>query len=152
MEVRGKPASGEPRGTVWLGTGIAGRFYGRAAGASNADAQRPAGCCLCYHRFVVRIGIQMRLILLTGKGGAGASTLAAATAAALAGGGGRTLAFGVGRGLAAAFGRPLGQRPVPLAADLWALEAVPGHHDEPGPLLDWLRDLFAWGHIAETVV
>ena len=93
----------------------------------------------------------MRLILLTGKGGAGASTLAAATATALAGGGRRTLAFGVGRGLAAAFGRPLGQRPVPLAADLWALEAVPGHHDEPGPFLDWLRDLFAWRNMDETV-
>src|SRR3970040_847286 len=151
MEVRVKSGACEPTGTVWLGTGIAGRFYGRAAGASNADARRPAGCCLCYHRFVVRIGVQMRLILVTGKGGAGASTLAAATAAALAGGGRRTLALGVGRALAAAFGRPLGQRPVPLAADLWALEAVPGHHDEPGPFLDWLRDLFAWRNMDETV-
>src|SRR3990170_2130414 len=83
----------------------------------------------------------MRLILLTGKGGAGASTLAAATAVALAG----------GRGLAAAFGRPLGQRPVPLAADLWALEATSGRHDEPGPFLEWLRDLFAWRNMDETV-
>jgi arsenite-transporting ATPase len=93
----------------------------------------------------------MRLILFTGKGGAGASTLAAATAVALAGGGRRTLAFGVGHGLAAAFGRPLGQRPVPLAADLWALEATPGRHDEPGPVLDWLRDLFAYRNMDETV-
>src|SRR3972149_6001593 len=84
MEGRVKSGAGEPTGTVSLGTGIAGRFYGRAAGASNADARRPAGRCLCYHRFVVRTGIQMRLILVTGKGGAGASTLAAATAAALA--------------------------------------------------------------------
>jgi len=93
----------------------------------------------------------MRLILLTGKGGAGTSTLAAATAVALAGAGRRTLAFGVGHGLAAAFGRPLGQRPVPLAADLWALEAAPGRHDEPGPFLEWLRDLFAWRNMDETV-
>jgi len=93
----------------------------------------------------------MRLILFTGKGGAGASTLAAATAVALAGGGRRTLAFGVGHGLAAAMGRPLGQRPVPLAADLWALEATPGRHDEPGPVLDWLRDLFAFRNMDETV-
>jgi len=93
----------------------------------------------------------MRLILLTGKGGAGVSTLAAATAVALAAGGRRTLAFGVGHGLAAAFGRPLGQRPVPLAADLWALEAMPGRHDEPGPFLDWLRDLFAYRNMDETV-
>src|SRR3990170_2076084 len=114
MEVRVKSGACEPTGTVSLGTGIAGRFYGRAAGASNAGARRPAGRCLCYHRFVLRIGMQrMRLILLTGKGGAGASTLAAATATALAGGGRRTLAFGVGHGLAAAFGRPLGQRAGP---------------------------------------
>jgi arsenite-transporting ATPase len=93
----------------------------------------------------------MRLILLTGKGGAGASTLAAATAVTFAGAGRRTLAFGVGHGLAAAFGRPLGQRPVPLAADLWALEATTGRHDEPGPFLEWLRDLFAWRNMDETV-
>ena len=132
-----KSGACEPTGTVSLGTGIAGRFYSGAAGASNAGARRPAGRYLCYHRFVVRMGMQrMRLILLTGKGGAGTSTLAAATAVALAGAGRRTLAFGVGRGLAAAFGRPLGQRPVPLAADLWALEAMTGRHDEPGPFLD----------------
>src|SRR3989304_836795 len=52
----------------------------------------------------------MRLILLTGKGGAGASTLAAATAVTLAGGGRRTLALGAGPGLAPAFGRPLAAR------------------------------------------
>ena len=93
----------------------------------------------------------MRLILLTGKGGAGASTLAAASAVTFAGSGRRTLAFGVGHGLAAAFGRPLGRRPVPLAADLWALEAMPGRHNEPGPSLDWLRDLFAYRNMDETV-
>src|SRR3970282_2281042 len=93
VEVRVKSGACEPTGTVSLGTGIAGRFYGRTAGASNVDARRPAGRWLCYHRFVVRIGIQMRLILVTGKGGAGASTLAAATATALAGGGRRTVAF-----------------------------------------------------------
>ena len=93
----------------------------------------------------------MRIILITGKGGAGASTLAAATAVALAGGGRRTLAFGVGHGLAGAFGRPLGRLPVPLAAGLWALEATRGRHDEPGPVLDWLRDLFAYRNLDETV-
>ena len=93
----------------------------------------------------------MRIILFTGKGGAGVSTLAAATAAAIAGGGRRTLAFGLGPGLAAAFGHALGERPEPLAADLWSLEAAPGRHDAPGPFRTWLRDLFVWRNMDETV-
>ena len=92
----------------------------------------------------------MRLIVFTGKGGAGVSTLAAATAAAIAGGR-RTLAFGVGPGLAAAFAAPLQHRPTPLAADLWAVEAAPDRHDAPGPFLAWLRDLFAWRNMDETL-
>lgn len=93
----------------------------------------------------------MRVIIFTGKGGSGVSTLAAGTAAAIAGGGRRTLAFGLGPGLAAAFDHALGAHPVPLAADLWAMEAVPGRHDEPGPFLAWLRDLFAYRDLDETV-
>ena len=93
----------------------------------------------------------MRTIVFTGKGGAGVSTLAAATAAAIADSGRRTLAFGVGPGLASAFDQPLGDRPAPLAADLWALEAAPGRHDAPGPFLAWLRDLFLWRGMDETV-
>ena len=94
----------------------------------------------------------MRIIVFTGKGGAGVSTLAAATAAAIADGGRRTLAFGLGPGLASAFDhRALGPRPEPLAADLWALEAAPGRHDEPGPFRTLLRDLFVWRNMDETV-
>ncbi len=93
----------------------------------------------------------MRIIVFTGRGGAGVSTLAAATAAAIAGGGRRTLAFGLGPGLADAFGCALGERPEPLAADLWALEATPGHHDAPGPFRTWLRELFVWRSMDETV-
>ena len=93
----------------------------------------------------------MRVIIFTGKGGAGVSTLAAATAAAIAESGRKTLAFGLGPGLASAFGHPLRGRPAPLAADLWALEAAPGRHDEPGPFRAWLRDLFAWRDMDETL-
>ncbi len=93
----------------------------------------------------------MRIIVFTGRGGAGVSTLAAATATAIAGGGTRTLAFGIGPGLAAAFAAPLHHRPTPLAADLWAAEAVPDRHDAPGPFLAWLRDLFAWRDMDETL-
>jgi arsenite-transporting ATPase len=93
----------------------------------------------------------VRIIVFTGRGGAGVSTLAAATAAAIAGGDRRTLAFGLGPGLAAAFGKELSERPEPLAPDLWALEAAPGRHDAPGPVLTWLRDLFVWRDMDETV-
>lgn len=93
----------------------------------------------------------MRSIVFTGKGGLGVSTLAAATAVAIANEGRRTLAFGVGRGLAAAFEKPLGQRPTPVAADLWGLEATRPGHDDPGPFLAWLRDLFLYRDMDETV-
>ncbi len=93
----------------------------------------------------------MRVILFTGNGGAGVSTLAAATAAAMADSGRRTLVFGVGSGLAAAFATPLGDRPTPVAADLWALEAVPGRHNAPDPFLAWLRDLFVWRNMDESL-
>ena len=49
----------------------------------------------------------MRIIVFTGKGGSGLSTLAAASAAAAAGAGRRTLAFGLHPGLGAAFDLPL---------------------------------------------
>jgi arsenite-transporting ATPase len=93
----------------------------------------------------------VRVIVFTGRGGAGVSTLSAAAAAAIAGGGRRTLAFGVGPGLATAFAAPLGHRPTPLAADLWAVEAAPDRHDAPGPFLTWLRELFAWRNMDKTL-
>lgn len=93
----------------------------------------------------------MRIIVFTGRGGAGVSTLSAATAAAIACGGRSTLAFGVGPGLAAAFAVPLHRLPTPLAADLWAVEAAPDRDDDPGPFLAWLRDLFAWRDMDETL-
>jgi len=93
----------------------------------------------------------VRVIVFTGMGGAGVSTLAAATAAAIADSGRRTLAFAVGPGIAEAFATSLSDRPTPVAADLWALEGAPGRHDAPGPFLAWLRDLFAWRDMDETV-
>ena len=93
----------------------------------------------------------MRVIVFTGMGGAGVSTLAAATAAAIANSGRRTLAFGVGPGPPAARPPPWAGRPTPVAADLWALEGAPGAYDAPDPFLAWLRDLFAWRDMDETV-
>ncbi len=92
-----------------------------------------------------------RIIVFSGNGGAGASTLAAATAAATAKRGRRTLAFGVGPGLSGAFAVPLGPDPRPVAEGMWALEAAPGRHDEPGPFLTWLRELLLLRNMDETL-
>ena len=93
----------------------------------------------------------MRIIAFTGMGGAGVSALAAATATALASSGRKTLAFGVWPGLADTLATTVAGRPTPVAADLWALEAAPGDYDAPGPFLTWLRDLFAWRDMDESV-
>ena len=55
----------------------------------------------------------MRIIIFTGTGGSGVSTMAAATAVQLAADGQRTLAFSVYPGLANAFDVPLSSKPAP---------------------------------------
>ena len=84
----------------------------------------------------------MRIIIFTGKGGSGVSTLAAATAVASAQAGKRTLAFGLGPGLGHAFGTRLSAKPHELAANL---EAVEGHRrGDEDEFRDWLEQLLEW--------
>jgi arsenite-transporting ATPase len=85
----------------------------------------------------------MRIIVFSGKGGSGASTVAAGTACLLAEAGNRTLAFGLNRGLGAAFGQRLGPRPAAVANLLDAAEghAGPGGKDD---FRDWLQGLLNW--------
>ncbi len=85
----------------------------------------------------------MRIIVFSGKGGSGVSTLAAATAVAIARGGRRTLAFGLNPGLDAAFGVPLAAAPKSVADNLSALEGQQ-RYDEPDEFRDWLTDLLDW--------
>jgi arsenite-transporting ATPase len=85
----------------------------------------------------------MRIILFTGRGGSGVSTIAGATALALAKGGRSTLAFGLGSGLGDAFGLPLTHEPSEVAPNLSALETRHGD-DEPDEFRDWLGDLLEW--------
>ncbi len=85
----------------------------------------------------------MRVIIFSGKGGSGVSTIAAATAVAIAKDGRRTLAFGLGPGLAAVFGSSLGQEPAVVAEGLWALEGR-HRHDSPDEVRDWLGALLEW--------
>ncbi|SFQ07369.1 arsenite-transporting ATPase [Amycolatopsis arida] len=69
----------------------------------------------------------MRILLFTGKGGVGKTTLAAATAAALADRGGKTLVVSTdpAHSLGDAFGRPLGADPAPVDRDLHAVQVDP---------------------------
>jgi arsenite-transporting ATPase len=85
----------------------------------------------------------MRVILFTGRGGTGVSTLAAATAVALADSGQRTLAFGLGSGLGDAFGMHLTHEAIEVADNLFGLETGHGE-DEPDEFRDWLEDMLDW--------
>jgi arsenite-transporting ATPase len=85
----------------------------------------------------------MRIVLFTGRGGCGVSTIAGATAVALANSGQRTLAFGLGSGLGDALGVPLTHEPSEVASNLSALETRHGD-DEPDEFRDWLEDLLDW--------
>ena len=85
----------------------------------------------------------MRVIIFSGKGGSGVSTLAAATGTAIARGGLRTLVFGLTPGLGEAFGAALPAAPHAVGERLEALEAHSGSagSDE---FREWLEDLLDW--------
>lgn len=85
----------------------------------------------------------MRIIVFTGRGGSGVSTIAAATAAALANEGPRTLAFGFGSGLGDVLQAPLTHEASEVAENLFALETGHGQ-DEPDEFRDWLEELLDW--------
>ena len=85
----------------------------------------------------------MRIIVFTGRGGSGVTTVAAATAVALVGGGRKTLAFGLGSGLGDALEAPLTHDVSEVAPDLFALETRHGQ-DEPDEFRDWLEDMLDW--------
>jgi arsenite-transporting ATPase len=84
-----------------------------------------------------------RVIVFTGKGGSGASTLAAATAVAIAAAGRQTLVFGLGPGLSTSFETPPLAEPAAVAP---GLEAVEGHagRDAADEFQGWLEDLLYW--------
>jgi arsenite-transporting ATPase len=97
----------------------------------------------------------MRIILYTGKGGVGKTTVSAATALMAAERGHRTLVMSTdpAHSLADAFDQPLGAEPTPIADHLWGqeinvLEEIRTHW---GEVKDYLTVLFATRGVDEVI-
>ena len=90
---------------------------------------------------------KVRIILFTGKGGVGKTTMAAATALRASQLGHRTvvLSTDVAHSLADSFDLPLGPEPAPIAANLWGQETDVYYNLEKywGTVQEWLRALLS---------
>ncbi|HEY8475688.1 MAG TPA: TRC40/GET3/ArsA family transport-energizing ATPase, partial [Chloroflexota bacterium] len=90
----------------------------------------------------------MRIILFTGKGGVGKTSVAAATAVRAARRGHRTvvLSTDLAHSLADSFDRPLGPEPVQVAERLWAQETDIYYNLKKywGKVQEWINALLSW--------
>lgn len=89
-----------------------------------------------------------RILLYTGKGGVGKTSIAAATALLCAAQGNRTLVLStdIAHSLADAFDRPLGPEPVQIGENLWGQEPDVYHNIARywGTIQDYVVQLFSW--------
>ena len=97
----------------------------------------------------------MRIILYTGKGGVGKTSVSAATAVRAAQRGYRTLVMStdLAHSLADSLDVPLGPEPVEVAPNLWAQETDVYHNLRThwGQIQEWLRSLLAWRKVDDIV-
>lgn len=97
----------------------------------------------------------MRILLYTGKGGVGKTTVAAATAVRLAELGHRTVVMStdLAHSLADSFDRPLAPEPIEIGPNLWAQETDIYYNLQTywGRVQEWLNSLLAWRQIDEVV-
>jgi arsenite/tail-anchored protein-transporting ATPase len=93
----------------------------------------------------------VRVLLFTGKGGVGKTTVAAATAVRAAAAGARTLIVSTdpAHSLADAFDVPLGDEPAPIAEHLWGqqLDARIRLERSWGDIRTWLLEVLAWAGV-----
>jgi arsenite-transporting ATPase len=93
----------------------------------------------------------MRVLLITGKGGVGKTTVAAATALRAADQGHRTLVMSTdpAHSLGDAFAVPLGDDPTEVEPGLWGQQIDAQRRLEKywGTVRDYLADLFDWGGV-----
>lgn len=97
----------------------------------------------------------MRILLYTGKGGVGKTTVAAATGVRLAELGYRTIVMStdLAHSLADSFDRRLAPEPVELAPNLWAQETDIYYNLKTywGRVQEWLNAVLAWRQVDEIV-
>ena len=97
----------------------------------------------------------MRVMLYTGKGGVGKTTLAAATALRAARLGQRTIVLSTdpAHSLADAFDQPLGPEPTPIAPNLWGQETDVYYNLAHwwGSVQAWLKTILAWRGVDELM-
>jgi arsenite/tail-anchored protein-transporting ATPase len=97
----------------------------------------------------------MRIILYTGKGGVGKTSVAAATAVKAAQLGYRTVVMStdLAHSLADSFDRPLAPEPIEIAPNLWAQETDIYYNLRTywGRVQEWLRALLAWRQVDDIV-
>jgi len=104
---------------------------------------------LCYD------SAEMRVILFTGKGGVGKTTVAAATALRAAQMGHRTIVVSTdaAHSLADSLDLPLGPEPTPVGPNLWGQETDVEYNVQKhwGTVQGWLRALLQWRGLDELV-
>lgn len=95
--------------------------------------------------------VPCRVLLFTGKGGVGKTSVAAATALRCADSGLRTLVLSTdsAHSLADTFDTPLDSRPRAVCPGLWAqqLDATERLEEAWGDIQDYLRELFGWAGV-----
>jgi arsenite-transporting ATPase len=96
----------------------------------------------------------MRILVYTGKGGVGKTSVAAATAVRLAALGRRTLVLSTdaAHSLADSLDRPLGPDPVAVADNLWGQEVDSLREAERswGAVQRWLAGVLRWANVADV--
>jgi arsenite-transporting ATPase len=97
----------------------------------------------------------MRILLYTGKGGVGKTTIAAATALGCAEGGYRTLVLSTdaAHSLSDSFDSPIGSKPNRMAANLWAQETdlSTAVNENWVTIQRWIASLLAWRGLEDVV-